>query len=323
MTAICRSITNCFHFCTSQTPQAKVDRNLFLTNQILKVTKAVERIGERIHIGTRHAYFLGGFAALFNPHAASVALLAIAANECRIYYQNKTAPYSTDPNKSVHGNLEKFVGQLLEEYSNRNRHKALLVLGKLEKQFETLDKREISLADKFTLVAMRELITKSGPSGYEKLLFLQIWLHGLNDKTKVFWDRLKTFYLKNGINSPARAIFENWINNWEVAFDCVYERNSVSIPNLSEEKYLYYLDRFLHGLEKAEPDPNPDKALQRIDFQYQIMTQFFNFYKDHKQNFFFSGKLFEDYLVGGAKKILSMHQRINREISEELSVSVE
>lgn len=251
-------------------------------------------------------------------------MLGIVANECRLKYINNTSPYVINMREPFHRNLKSFEGQILKNFEDGNRNQALLALVQLESQFETVEDSEKTLDDKFKLDALIELITKSGPSGYEKLLFLKIWEHGINDETKEFCNRLKKFYSRNRINSIARAIFEHWIQNWGKVFDCVYEGNRVYIHNLTEKTFLSYFDKFLHGLETDEPDPNPEKALKRVTYQFQIMTQFWNFYKDHKQHFFFGGKLFESYMLNASKRIFSMHQRIiNGEHPEDLEVAVD
>lgn len=319
MAGICTRITNFFGY--QRTGQAKIDRDLYPTNQILRLTKAIERLAERTHLSTRHAYFLGGFAAFVNIYAGNIAFLAIAANECRLYYQNNTSPYVINSKISFHENLKSFEGQILKNFEDGNRNRALLALVKLESQFEVLDDKDKTLKDKFKLEALREIITKNEPTGIEKILFLKLWIKNLNAESRGLWKSLKNYYAQNRISSRAKAILKFWIENYRSSFDCIQEGERVYIPNLSEQNFLCYFDTFLHSLGNDVPDPNRDKALTRVNFQCQIMTQFWNFYRAHKQNFFFSGKLFEKYMLDASKRIFSMHERIiNREHPEEVEV---
>lgn len=355
MTSVCRSITNCFSNYWAQTPQAKIDSELFIPKLLVNLNKAlgstspgtlavkivnifprspfvkVSIIGVSSCIlpGSWLKYGIGSWLTYGLGAACAVELVQITYNLLKdkgdVTNRAKVgAEFQLEKTLNPDQNIRKLENLLFEKGIDGHRDFALIHLHELETAYRGLPQHN-GPSRSAKLKALREFITKAEITPisyplYHRMVLARFMKQGLTPENKALWKRLEKFYTEHSIHrSTSRQVLKCFIEhaNAELNFSFRYsseiDEMLAYLPNLTIENFFSYLHRFLNKVKEIDLHLLPDRnaALELITNRFEVMRQFFNFYKDHKSDFAIFDKQFvHDSLLDCSTHIFARYAAI-------------
>lgn len=345
MAGICTRFTNCFSSYWAQTPQAKVDRELFLSNQLLRINRALgnSRLGANVirGISVLSPIILRAIqlelASYFLPSLFTKVIAAgyIIESSYKFYqaYQNKgifgsrtgsIERFQPERQMNFDENVQKLEDLIFEYYLENHRDIALIHLHELETAFHLLPPSERILTRRNKLKVLREIITKAevtpiSYSLYSRMALTRLMKQGVTPENRAICSRLEKYYTEHSMlrNSTRRKVLQYFIDH--ATDDFHYSRRYSSetgeveayIPDLTAENFFSHLHKFRNYADmNLHQSSNPKSALSLIIRRYQIMTQFWHFYRDNQVDFAHLEKFLEQYMLDCSKCLLSQHSEL-------------
>ncbi|HSW72346.1 MAG TPA: hypothetical protein VLG44_02925, partial [Chlamydiales bacterium] len=307
----------------AQTPQAKLDRSLSRVQDVLERHKKQWQDGQPEFIRgernwknvTKKAYMLQFFDKILIPLSLSPILFylnlglgigtvgGLGLATIIHYYERKN--YFDLPHNTFDANLKSFEQQIIEgPLDKESRPEALCVLYELERRFEALPSSDRTPAQRFTLEALRDLITKVAltPKSrliYSKMLLLDLLQNDITEENIRGFDRLKVSFGEQ--NNPILATLQHLVDYYN-AFPInppLYQINPqgiASIPNITRENFPCVLRKFIaHAIYLT----TMQEGIQRdalVIISYALSQQLRNFYQTTINPLFYHGEAFEKIL---------------------------
>ncbi|HSW72347.1 MAG TPA: hypothetical protein VLG44_02930 [Chlamydiales bacterium] len=347
VSSLCTRFTNCFSSCSSQTPQAKVDRELFIPKLLINLNKALRSTSP----GTLAVKIVNIF-----PRSPLVKLAGVGASSyilpgswltigigavCAIEWAHLTydllkdkgdisnrvkvaLEFQLDKTLDPDQNIRRLENLLFEKGVDGHRDFALINLHELETAYHDLP-QHAGPSRSVKLKVLREFITKAEITPisyplYHRMVLARLMKQGLTPENKALWRRMEKFYREDSIHkSTSRQVLQCFVENaeTELSFSFRYspeiDAMQAYIPHLTVENFFSNLHRFLDKVIKINLCVSADRntALDLITDRYEVMRQFFNFYKEHKSDFVIFDKQFvHDSLLDCSRHIFEMHAAI-------------